>query len=316
MNPPEWTEEQLEENRQVAIELFRRRRMEEPLEQYLATFDDYQGTVEELLEATVDLSDLDLQIVDLLTDPKKLEAFRYLSGPPISDDDLKVIAEASLSKRSLLRDQNMVSRIRQVVLSGLDRRRFPWVIEGREPTELERHAAIVASTALIASRRLETRRRSYGKQEQEAAVHSALLGIGFKRVEPRKVFQLADAPGPGEFCGESEFGVQPLGNQGGGERPRKADVLVGLWDRRVMPLECKVSNSSTNSVKRLNNDAAVKAVTWRKHFGTAGVVPAAILGGVYKLHNLQDAQRRGLTLFWDHQLAALTDWITATKHTH
>lgn len=313
MNPPEWSEAQLEENRLVAIELFRHRRMEEPLEQYLATFDEYQGTVEELLEATVDLTDLDSQILNLLTEPKKLEAFRYLSGPPISDDDLKVIAEASLSKQRLQQDATMVSRIRQVVLSGLDRRRFPWVIEGREPTENERQAAVLASAALIASRRLETRRRSYGKQEQEAAVHAALLGIGYKRVDSRKVFQLADAPGPGEFCGESEFGVQLSGHQDGGERPRKADVLIGLWDRRVMPLECKVSNSSTNSVKRLNNDAAVKAVTWRKHFGTAGIVPAAVLGGVYKLHNLQDAQQRGLTLFWDHQLGALTDWVSATK---
>ena len=50
-----------------------------------------------------------------------------------------------------------------------------------------------------------------------------------------------------------------------------------------MPLECKVSNSSTNSVKRLNNDAAVKAETWRQDFGTVPIVPAAVLSGVYKL---------------------------------
>lgn len=300
MNPPEWSETQLEENRLTAIELFRRRRMEEPLEQYIATFDEYQGTVEELLEATVDLSDLDTQIVEILTDPKGLEAFRYLAGPPISDDDLKVVAEAVLSKQRILQDPAMVARIRQVVLSGIDRRRFPWVVERREPTEAERQAAVIASAALIASRRLETRRRSYGKREQEAAVHAALLAMGFKRVAPRKVSVLADAPSAGEFCAESELGG------------RKADVLIGLWDRRLMPLECKVSNSSTNSVKRLNNDAAVKATTWKKDFGTAGVVPAAVLGGVYKLHNLQDAQRRGLALFWDHQLVALTDWIAST----
>jgi hypothetical protein len=232
MNPPEWSHQELEENRLIAIEIFRRRRMEEPLEQYLATFDEYQGTVEELLEATLDLSDLDSQIINVLTEPKKLEAFRYLSGPPISDDDLKVIAEASLAKQTLRKNPAMVSRIRQVVLSGLDRRRFPWVIEGREPTEVERQAAVLASAALIASRRLETRRRSYGKQEQEAAVHAALVGIGFKRVDSRKVSQLADSPAPGEFCGESEFGVQLAGSQDGGERPRKADVLIGLWDRR------------------------------------------------------------------------------------
>lgn len=80
-----------------------------------------------------------------------------------------------------------------------------------------------------------------------------------------------------------------------------------------MPVECKVSNSSTNSVKRLNNDAAVKAETWRSDFGQRNVVPAAVLSGVYKLHNLLDAQERGLSLFWAHDLQRLLDWIDSTR---
>ena len=50
-----------------------------------------------------------------------------------------------------------------------------------------------------------------------------------------------------------------------------------------MPVECKVSNSSTNSVKRLNNDAAVKAERGQTCSGRADVVPAATLSGVFKL---------------------------------
>lgn len=298
--PPVWTPQQLEEKRREAIEIFRRRRMEEPLEQYLAHFDEYQAVIENLLETTVDLSDLDRNLVDILSAPKSLEMFRYLAGPPISEDDLKVVAEAVLSRQRLGLDPDMVARLREVILSGLDRRRFPWVIEGREPTEAERHAAVIASAALIASRRLETARRSDGKREQEAAVHSALRAMNFAQVTSRKISVLGDAPRPGEFCGESDLGG------------RKADVVVGLWDRRVMPIECKVSNSSTNSVKRLNNDAAVKAETWRQEFGTRQVVPTAVLGGVFKLHNLVDAQRRGLSLFWGHDLVSLTEWIGAT----
>ena len=43
-----------------------------------------------------------------------------------------------------------------------------------------------------------------------------------------------------------------------------------------MPIECKVSNSATNSIKRLNNDAAVKARIWRGEFGERQVVPSAV----------------------------------------
>ncbi len=93
---------------------------------------------------------------------------------------------------------------------------------------------------------------------------------------------------------------------------RKADFIIGLPDFRKMALECKVSNSATNSIKRLNNDAAVEATVWRTDFGSVTVVTAAVLGGVYKLKNLVEAQNRGLTLFWVHDLAAMIDWIHCT----
>lgn len=117
----------------------------------------------------------------------------------------------------------------------------------------------------------------------------------------RDIPTLREAPQPGEFCPEARLGS------------RKADLIVGLWDGRVMPIECKVSNSSTNSVKRLNNDAAVKAEVWRHDFGDTKVVPVAVLGGVYKLHNLEEAQRRGLTLYWAHRLDDLIAWIEQTR---
>ena len=68
-----------------------------------------------------------------------------------------------------------------------------------------------------------------------------------------------------------------------------------------------------NAVKRLNNDAAVKAVCWRQQFGSAQVSPPAVLSGFYKLNNLPDAQEKGLFLFWAHDLAYFVHWIVATK---
>lgn len=143
-------------------------------------------------------------------------------------------------------------------------------------------------------------RRSEGKAQEEL-VRDTLIQHGFKAVDTRPVHTLADAPRAGEFCMES-----PLGD-------RKADLLVRLWDQRILPLECKVSNSFTNSIKRLNNDIAVKAGTWRNDFGTVHVVPSAVLSGVYKLRNLQNAQDRGLTIFWTHSLHELTSWIDRTR---
>lgn len=112
---------------------------------------------------------------------------------------------------------------------------------------------------------------------------------------------IVKGPQPQQFCAECQLGE------------RKADVVVRLHDTRLMPIECKVSNSATNSVKRLNNDAAVKAGYWLEQFGTSQVVPAATLAGVFKVLNLEQAQARGLALFWSHDLDKLGAFIKSTR---
>jgi hypothetical protein len=302
MNQPRrWSAEELDKDSREATEIFRKERPEEPLEDYLEAFDECLGSVEDLFETTIDLTELDETAIQFLTDQKLFGVFRYLPGPPISDDDLKTVAEVqSLNATQLRNDPEAVQRIIAVVRMGMDRRRFPWVQEEREPTETGKKAAILASAALMATQRVGTDRRSKGKKAQEGMVSGVLTGAGLVEVAKRQVLTLTDAPEPGQFCGESYLGE------------RKADFLVRLWDHRIMAIECKVSNSATNSVKRLNNDAAAKAEAWLKDFGTRQVVPAAVLSGVYKLHNLEDAQNRGLALFWAHDLKALTEWIATT----
>lgn len=301
IEPPRWTADELESDRRKAIGNFRTERLEEPLEDYLEAFDKYKGHIEALLEKTGGLSNFDSAAFEVFTDRRLLDAFRYLAGPPISEDDLKVLADApSLAKVRLSDDREAVKRLIDVVRQVLDRRRFTWVVQGREATKAERDAAVMASAALMAASRVQTKRRNTGKNLQELRVRNVLAEAGLAKVVSRGIPTFSMAPAPGEFCGESK-----LGN-------RKADIVVRLWDERVMPIECKVSNSSLNSVKRLNNDAAAKAVAWVTDFGRRQVVPAAVLSGVFNLHNLLDAQDRGLTIFWAHDLPALTNWVKQT----
>lgn len=297
-----WDAARLEADRCAAITLFRRERMTEPLEQYLAAFDDRRMVIGRLLEETDDLARLAARAVEILVDPRLLDAVRYLAGPPLSEDDLRVIADVpSVAPSRLRADPQAARRLIDTVLAGLDRRRYGWVSEGRRPRPDERSAATLATAALMASQHIQTARRSGGKTAQEDAVHSALIADGFVDVPARRITQLADAPAAGEFCRETMFGS------------RKADLVVGLWDGRKMPLECKVSNSTLNSIKRLNNDAAVKAVEWVRDFGSRGVVPAAVLSGVFKRAHLEYAQERGLSLFWAHDLGELTRWVAGTR---
>ncbi|HUQ71581.1 MAG TPA: XamI family restriction endonuclease [Planctomycetaceae bacterium] len=299
--PPQWTREDLDLWRQQSIGLFRESRRAEPLEFYAIAFDQYREAVENLIEQTVDLSQLRQQADSLLKNRQTLEIVRCLAGPLISADDLNtLLGVKSISAKRIKSDPDFAAKVVDLVVDTLDQRRFPWVRDGREPDEAERIAAIVASAALLANRKVATHRRNDVKEQQEIAVVEKLISIGWKQVVRKKFTSVEHAPEPGQFCRETIVG------------DNKADILVRLKDLRLMPIECKVSNSSVNSIKRLN-DAKKKAKEWTDDFGKSWIVPAVVLSGVFDLKHLETTQQRGLTLFWGHDLDRLTSWIEGAK---
>jgi len=234
------------------------------------------------------------------------EALRYLAGPPISEDDLKVIADVdSLTPSVLKQNPEALSKVFNVINRVIDPHRFPWVkaekAEDAIPTKQQIETAILASSVLLAAQRIATERRNDGKTQQETQVKDYLRSLSFTEVTPATINTIVKGPQAMQFCAECKLGE------------RKADVIVRLHDTRLMAIECKVSNSATNSVKRLNNDAAVKAEYWLKKFGTSQIVPAAVLSGVFNVLNLEQAQERGLALYWAHDLDKLGAFIQSTK---
>lgn len=301
--PPRWTEEDLAAEVDAAKCLFRHERLDEPLEKWKTAFDLYKSQFRRLFTeyGIADPAGLSPEQLANIYSQQLGDAFRYLTGPPISADDLKVLADASLAPSKIARDPAGARRILDTIIQAIDPKRFPWIAEVRAPTEEEKSSAILASAALITAQRVSTDRRSECKTAQEGAVKTFLSGMGLTEVPTKTIRTLTDAPAPGEFSSESLVGS------------RKADIPVRLYDGRLMPIECKVSNSATNSVKRVNNDAQVKAGIWIREFGTSQIVPVAILSGVFKVHNLIQAQNGGLTLFWAHRLEDMAEFIDATR---
>jgi hypothetical protein len=301
--PPEWTATELDVQVRLANANFRSERLREPLENWKTTFDIYHEKFEKLFDA-YGITDPRLlspeRLVEILKDGFG-EILRYLAGPPISEDDLVVLADATLTPSKLASAPEAAQRVIDILVNSVDPRRFPWIAEKRPPREDEKAAAILASAVLITAQRVATSRRIEGKDAQEKAVKAFLTGMGFVEDAPRTIRTLTDAPEKGHFCCECLVGS------------RKADVPVRLHDGRLMPIECKVSNSALNSVKRINNDAAVKAKIWRDEFGKNQVVPVAVLSGVFNVPNLVQAQENGLTLFWAHRLDDMKAFILSAK---
>ncbi|EQD65761.1 type II restriction enzyme XamI, partial [mine drainage metagenome] len=82
------------------------------------------------------------------------EALRYLAGPPISDDDLQVIADVdSIAPGVLKKNPEALHKVFEVIERVIDPYRFPWMGAGGTPTEQQRAAALLASSVLLAAQR-------------------------------------------------------------------------------------------------------------------------------------------------------------------
>lgn len=302
LSPPRWTPEEFAQGVARGIEIFRARRLSEAREDYSSHFNDARSEVEDLLELTTDLASLEAVGGQAIIEGGYLPALRYLAAPPVSDDDLETLSgvpEAQFAQ------PNRWPIVVQTVMTYIDTHRFPWILGNQEPTESERHAAIISTTAQLAAQRVLTARRNEAKGEQETLVRDALRGAGFEQVPARDIRTPRSFPKLGEFSGESMVGS------------KKADVVVGLRDDRILAIECKVSNSKVNSTKRIS-EASAKAKDWILAFGNLGIIPCAVIAGVYNGKNLISAQDNGLTIWWSHDVAAMNisamiRWIGDTE---
>jgi hypothetical protein len=82
-----------------------------------------------------------------------------------------------------------------------------------------------------------------------------------------------------------------------------------LGQAYVLALECKVSNDSTNSTKRIN-DVSDKAKAWREEYGRT-LKAGAMLQGVYRVDDVLGLVDGGVEVFWFHDLPRLSRWISA-----
>lgn len=118
---------------------------------------------------------------------------------------------------------------------------------------------------------------------------------------PIGITNLRHGPQPGCFMRTCKLGTH------------NADFVIGLWDGRVMAIECKASNSEVNGFKRLNKEVVVDAKDWTLRFGTDAVVPAAALRGVFKPSSVIEAQTQGVFLYWWHRIDELGAFLRTAR---
>ncbi len=295
---PIWTDDELEEDRLRAIEVFIQRWQLTGTIPWERAFSSLEPQVMELFARSSDL--LALQGTLLTNNPAFLPLLRFLSSPPVSEDDLNTLVGINVAKKRKVTIEQ-AERIIEVITAALDPARLPWVRDKRSPTSEERVVAVKWTTGLLALERLRTDKRMSSSRSQQELVQSTLAQSGLTFIADRTPIADLDNLPRGSFRAETVIAGE------------KCDFPVRLPDGRLVAIECKVSNSAINSVKRLIHETGGKAQRWRREFGER-VLPAAVLGGVFKLHNLKRAQQEyRVNIFWEHDLSPMVSFLAEAQ---
>ena len=305
---PFWTTEELAERRLQSRENFKATWTPAALQ---ASFDSLQAEcateVEQLLDASDDLLKLKAD-QDYFSGTRRqvttaIAPARFMTRPFLSEDNLEVLAEDS--------------KMAEVVVAFLNPERFPWVAADRAPTPAERSAAITATAELMAIQRSSTAARLASARRQEGAAKKTLtnpsvgltfvptaavakrgkkLGANYKQGRGIESHNIRDLLNLGEFT--SEFKVAGA----------KCDLPILLPSGLLITLECKVSGSEVNSIKRLIRETVGKRRAWSEEFGNA-VKTGALIAGNFAMSTLTAAQEADMLLFFEHEMDALAEFV-------
>ena len=229
-------------------------------------------------------------------------ALRHFLAPPISQDQFKLICpewtkNSEIKKTKLAKGR--ADAVEHVFLERLSPRLAPWLRNGRSPTLGELSATIGAIAPLIANQKVATARRKRLSGIQELAVVDILAARNWTKVQSGLVTMSGGLPAQ-HFMHKARFASGPNETQ-------EVDIACGLGGTIVLAMECKVTNDTTNSVKRIN-DVLKKASAWKDHWGSF-VKPAALLQGVIKPGDVQRLLDAGVEVFWAHHLDKFAGWI-------
>lgn len=289
--PPRWSEEELRAARAESERRFTMLRREEGPNAFARTCAVVRPQVEAALAASNDLLALTGDV--FRADPASWQVFRYVCGPPISQEDLWTLVGGPKFRTVPLAYADDTAEALRLVIDSV---RFPWVAEGRAPSEEERRAAVMATTVLRSAQLLGTTRRAESSLRQEDATAAALNQAGFQLDPHRQQLRVLDELQRGTFSRERKIAGA------------KCDVPVRLRDGRLFAVECKVSNGPKNGWKRVNREVGGKAEGWRQKFGSQ-ILTGVVLAGVFDLSCLVTAQDGGVVLLWEHDLAPLADFV-------
>lgn len=269
-------------------------------EAWQAACDSASGAVAATFAATQNLAIVESA---LRQSAGHLRVLRSLMAPPASQDQY-ALAVAAYSKSAENTARPLaVEKAEKLALdfsARRDRVLTSWLDQQRQPTPDELARTFARAVTILAQQALSTGLRNNAADRQERDAIAILAARGWQEARDIAIAEPSDLP-------ERHFARKTRVKAG--LAYQEVDIACRLKGGYLLAMECKVTNDTTNSTKRIN-DIVKKANAWRAEFGTR-VKTAALLQGVIKPADVDRLSELGIDVYWSHDLDAFGAWIEA-----
>ncbi|MDM8549228.1 XamI family restriction endonuclease [Desulfobacterales bacterium HSG2] len=245
----------------------------------------------------------------ILEDSRIIKILRYAIAPSISQMKFgQFFGFTSIDKyendklSSQTTKYNALSAIAQEIakfaIDNLDRKRFIWLKEKLSARErsLATEYAKKWTCSIAADQNAQTRYRNWRKDQQEHAVASALIDIGYTKSGFCGIVSNNTDINLGEYT--QEVKVQ-------GRTKQKADLVVrSKRANKLVLIEAKTVGVEIDSTKRIK-ECCDKANDWRSSKSLDKPIVVAVIAGFFNstgIHNLQASQ---IKVIWENRLTDL-----------
>jgi len=183
---------------------------------------------------------------------------------------------------------------------NIDTSRFMWLVSDQALGDLDlaQDYARKWTCSIASDQNAQTRYRNWRKDQQEHAIASELVRLGYVKSGFCGVLQKQTDINIGEFT--QEVRVQ-------GRTRQKADICVrSKKSKKLVLVEAKAVGVELDSTKRIK-ECCDKASDWTSAKSLHDPTIVAVIAGFFNTTGLESLHASGIRVIWEHRLADLQE---------
>lgn len=246
----------------------------------------------------------DISKAAILEDSRIIKILRYAIAPSISQmkfgqffgiSSIEPFETDKLSSgaRRFSELEIYADRIADFIVNNLDRTRFIWLANKSDESDLVFRYAKNWTCSIAADQNAQTRYRNWRKEQQEQAIISKLVSLGYVRSTFSGVVRRATDINIGEYT--TEIKVK-------GRTIQKADIVFrSKRTKGIALVEAKAVGVELDATKRIK-ECCNKAEDWGASRLLDSPKVVTVIAGFFTKTNIENLDASGIQIVWEHGL--------------